>query len=784
MKIDTIELSWFRGAATKAALKTKFKSVVVYGENACGKSSFVDALEFIITKGKIEHLKNEFSETSNCVRNTETPDGEDCKVRISFENAGYIEANITQAGKIRFEASSDDLLTVVQEWDVQRHILRQDEVSDFIHLTKSKKYSVLSPLLGLQKYEEIAQNMVRIRDSVLEASQYQMLQSEFNIIRGEIQDVLPDIDTSDSETRKKLVHSRAANYVQVKIEESVDSIAKKAITALEASLKDKDPIVKRYLVMQSLNKIPIKTKLESVINSQEELAKISENYIDHKIPILENTEKILASVEDLTQEIECPACGQHILGTEFRDHVNKELEELKKARAARNLAIAEKQAFTTALSNFISQYKSEKAVTEWLSLPENKEANSVFARLTEISIEEPTSRWSAELIEKLKAVTTELYLIVEKEAKVEAPATTTLVNDLNLFRICSKIPRLEHLESSLAKIDLLNTTLDDSYNKIREEIAKITELVLKAISQDIARIWSLIHPGQPIENVCLVPSEKDKAVEVCLKFYGKYQSDPRLTLSEGYRNSLGLSIFLALANQGSAKENPIVLDDIVSSLDREYRGMVTKLLSSELAGRQVILLTHDREWFRELQGYLEPENWKFFTLKKWESPQIGIELLPSSYTFEEAEALISTHINSSGNAVRAIMDTELPRAAAKLKLSMPFIQGYQNDYRMAAEFLTYFISQGERFRIKDGTKWKTHQDAINSWKEAKSLLIVWGNPASHGGSISTSEAKTLVDVCKKALSYFDCIECKRKVWALEAPDYVRCQCDSIRWKLE
>ena len=110
MKIDTIELSWFRGAATKAALKTKFKSVVVYGENACGKSSFVDAVEFIITKGKIEHLKNEFSETSNCVRNTETPDNEDCKLRISFENAGYIEANVTQTGRIRFEASSDGLI--------------------------------------------------------------------------------------------------------------------------------------------------------------------------------------------------------------------------------------------------------------------------------------------------------------------------------------------------------------------------------------------------------------------------------------------------------------------------------------------------------------------------------------------------------------------------------------------------------------------------------------------------------------------------------------------------
>ena len=54
MKIDTIELSWFRGAATKATLKTGLKSVVIYGENACGKSSFVDAIEFTITQGKIE----------------------------------------------------------------------------------------------------------------------------------------------------------------------------------------------------------------------------------------------------------------------------------------------------------------------------------------------------------------------------------------------------------------------------------------------------------------------------------------------------------------------------------------------------------------------------------------------------------------------------------------------------------------------------------------------------------------------------------------------------------
>jgi uncharacterized Zn finger protein (UPF0148 family) len=782
MKIETIEMSWFRGAATKVALTPQSKSVVVYGDTASGKSSFVDAMEFILTKGKIEHLKNEFSDPTNCVRNTETPDTEECYARICFENSDYVETKVPKTGRIQFEASSDGLLTTVQEWDVKRHILRQDEVSDFIHSTKSEKYSTLSPLLGLQEYEDVAQNLVRVRDGVIKKSSYDMLQGEFAVIRDELNEFFP---TTDAKKMKTLIHTRASKYLQVSTNEPIEETAKKAINALETLLQDKEPQVKRYLVMQNLNKITIRTKLDLLIKSQEELAKISENYFEHKIPILENTEKILASVEDLTKEIECPTCGRLILGTELKEHIDKELEELKKAREARNQDVAEKQAFTIALSNFITQYKSEKAFLEWLSLPENERIDSLFIKLAKISIEQPTSRWAYKLIETLKVTINELCPMVEKEAKIEPPATKTIVDDLRFFQACSKIHRFHYLESSFAKIALLISAFDDSYNKIREEIAIITEQTLREISQDISRIWSLIHPGQPIEDVHLSPSEKDKAIEVCLKFYGRPQSDPRLTLSEGYRNSLGLSIFLALANQSGARENPILLDDIVSSLDREHRGMVTQLLRTELTGRQVLLFTHDREWFGELVSMLEPENWKFFTLKKWESPKVGISLLPSTCTFDEAEALLSDHVSSSGNAVRAIMDTELPKAAEKLKLAMPYLQGHHNDARTAVDFLNDFISEGgKRFKIKDGTGWKVHQDAIDSWKGARSLLIAWANRASHGGSLSTPEAKQLIESCKKALSNFVCSQCEKKVWALEASDYVQCQCGSTRWKVK
>ena len=57
MKVNNIELSWFRGAGNNISLDTDLKNVVVYGANGAGKSSFADALEYIINNGKVAHLK-------------------------------------------------------------------------------------------------------------------------------------------------------------------------------------------------------------------------------------------------------------------------------------------------------------------------------------------------------------------------------------------------------------------------------------------------------------------------------------------------------------------------------------------------------------------------------------------------------------------------------------------------------------------------------------------------------------------------------------------------------
>jgi hypothetical protein len=125
--------------------------MVVYGTNGAGKSSFADAFEFLVSKGKINHLAHEYSglHQQYGLRNTHTPDGKLSLINVNFPNKTWMKASIPQDGTTLFESQPADIASMVQSWDLRRFILRQDEVARFIHATKSEKYSVLLPLLGL-----------------------------------------------------------------------------------------------------------------------------------------------------------------------------------------------------------------------------------------------------------------------------------------------------------------------------------------------------------------------------------------------------------------------------------------------------------------------------------------------------------------------------------------------------------------------------------------------------------------------------------------------------------
>lgn len=310
--------------------------------------------------------------------------------------------------------------------------------------------------------------------------------------------------------------------------------------------------------------------------------------------------------------------------------------------------------------------------------------------------------------------------------------------------------------------------------------------IINEISETMQAMWKILHPADEIKDVHLyIPNEAEKAIDIGLTFFGIKQESPRLTLSESYRNSLGLCIFLAMAKREETSDKPLFLDDVVISLDRNHRGMIAELLEKEFSKRQVIIFTHDREWYAELRQQLDKKDWMFKTLLPYETPNIGIRWSQKMTTFDDARAHLKERPDSAGNDARKIMDVELALFAERLQIRLPYLRSDKNDRRTSHDFLERFIADGNKcFQKRIDGDYQTYTDAIEAFKDADRLLISWANRASHTFDIVGPEASKLINACEKALAFFKCSDCGKDVWFADAQgsELTQCQCGNIRWR--
>ena len=143
--------------------------MAVYGANGAGKSCFVDAIEYVLRGGRIEHLAHEYSgkHQEKAVLNTHMPADAEGAVALVFADGTSVLITITPKGTYTTEGDGVHHLT---NWDARRTVLRQDEVSHFVHSTKGEKYSVLLPLLGLGHLETTAENLRQLSAAVARLS--------------------------------------------------------------------------------------------------------------------------------------------------------------------------------------------------------------------------------------------------------------------------------------------------------------------------------------------------------------------------------------------------------------------------------------------------------------------------------------------------------------------------------------------------------------------------------------------------------------------------------------
>jgi len=773
MKIKKIKISWFRGAADPIELDLNLKSMVIYGENGAGKSSFVDAVEYNINKGRINHLAHEYSgkRQEKAVINTHMPGSQNGVILITMEDNSVIETKIQQNGCFVVNPP----ISEISHWDYQRTILRQNEVANFIANTKGDKYSALLPLLGLGYLEITAENLRKIERNLslvgtLEAKRAEIERVDLkrNSSFGAVDDIAIENDL------KNLYQTYCGKTATT---ETFSELVTNTQTAVQLKINKLSNEQKKFSSLLEISKLDVATNLSDIKISAIKLGESAQSLIVERLGVLKAA--ISYSEKNKDEEIKCPACGQPISSILFSSHIKSEEAALKEALANFNLYKIHVGSLCENLQNlkrllFQDQIKDWKTQQDTgnVGYIESMEIDSIRDSCTSVIQAEIENRIVPIIEESKKEVVTPLAGVVE------------LLTDKEKLETLQQITRALALKKKVREAEELIAFVSSLQRIFREQIRSRASAVIGAISADIARMWGILHPEERVEDVRLsLPDDVDKAIEIGLKFYGVNQDSPRLTLSEGHRNSLGLCIFLAMAKKDN--KTPVILDDVVVSFDRNHRGMVGTLLVKEFSDRQVILFTHERDWYIDLKAQLDQKIWESKTLMPWESPEIGIRLSTRQFTFDDARASLQTSPDSAANTARKIMDIFMAVMAESLKISLPYLHRERNDRRTGHEFLEKIASSSNSFQIKrDGVNYESFTEALDDIKTADRLIVSWGNRASHDFNIVKNEATMLIDACEKALSRFTCTGCGKEVTNLtnEKSGFKQCACGYIKWK--
>ena len=392
------------------------------------------------------------------------------------------------------------------------------------------------------------------------------------------------------------------------------------------------------------------------------------------------------------EEVKCPACGRLITVDAFQAHVEAERERLQEIITVfhgRKVAIG--RLCDTVKSLKVDFRKAD--LKAWQNDLANGHLADNFVYLNNIDGDLlHTSCAEGDL----RAIETKLLPLIDAAAltaKDAPPDAQQLSTDKQTVQAAAKVIAATKQVTAVAQAENLVAFINTLEQNVREEIKLRSQAVISNISAAIQSMWTTLHPAEPIEEVRLyLPKHADKAIEIGLKFHGMEQESPRLTLSEGYRNSLGLCIFLAMAKREAKNDQPLFLDDVVVSLDRNHRGMIFELLEEQFSTRQVVILTHDREWYTELRLQMDHKRWAFKALLPYETPEIGIRWSHKTTTFGDARAHLKDRPDSAANDVRKIMDVELALIAERLQIRLPYLRADKNDRRMAHDLLERIVA--------------------------------------------------------------------------------------------
>ena len=802
-KIKNIKIKGIRGAKDTLDLNLNGKSILLYGDNGSGKSSISDAIEWFFTD-KVSHLSSSEIELKDALRNATIPDTESSEVSISFtkSNLDCSKTLSLKKGKLTPEIlnTTEEFSNYISNSNSENILLRYQYLTNFIDNTKGEKLKYLSDIIG---FAEVTKKK-------------EVLQKSHNSVKAEIKS--QNFETQISSNKQILIDKLGASISQEKqLFDTINEKIKSLNTGITInSIADIDKLLE-HIKKPVNNNLTIELKfLDDTKNALNilfsEIDLIDGEYVKYfeEFNIIANDVDAIIKIylgdllnaantvfkKKIHTDESCPLCLQPKNSNDLQEEIKvrlKEIEEYSKKKVPFDKAkkmvteiVAER---IKRLENVLLNTEINKAENDTIKKAVISLKTKIFEyqKAIDVKVTSGDKPLSAELYKLKEEDFSILVSIKERIVKIEDFLKNDTITVLYSNILASKeaFLNIQKLDKQKEVLENQRKTLELIYNEFVKKQKEALEDFINSFSERINEFYQYMNPGEPFQEIKIVTIGEDdelNGITIEYKYNGNWVSPPQKYFSESHLNCFGLSFFLASVEAFNNENKFIILDDVISSFDSTHRKSFADLLFEKFSDYQIILLTHEIEWFTNIVSPLAKKNGWLTNIIRWtEVKGTHIDSEPKTLKDLVETSLADGITENLGNPIRTYLEHFLKDVCLNLDVKVSYKPNVVNEKRMADELINELKS---RISSKSPDL-KAKLPVIE--KVGNSLLL--GNLLSHDNPFNPKigDLKAFWNDIIELEKLFICQEaaCKKPKVSLINYDTVakkiRCGCDTTKY---
>ena len=654
MPMQQLSISGFRGATKAIDLTFEDKPVVmIFGENGTGKSTIVDAIDFVCNECAGPLADRQSTPVKEYLPSLGGK-AADLKVQLKWSAKTWTATLDGAKAKV-----------VGAPLRPKARILRRTQILDIVDTQPAKRYEAFSKFVAVPKVEQsenALREAVRTVDAGFDSAAGSLSEAQAALKRLQTEAGASAIDLMKWAKAKNDIDPKDLNARAQHITTLLSSI-QTARTALSGLTQVRGQAAADAASVQSLT-IDLQAAEEASEEAKNDLLKLLDVAADY-----------LTAHEDQNA---CPVCEQPI------DRV--ELIARLTARKASGAAV---------LSASADLDKAKRAEDRQQTLA--KDAQSRFLKAATSLLKEFRQSESAAVGPKKIDWTT--YSLVQdtvadeqlEAAEQQAQNLLTACEQCDLDiqaekkTLSAELEALRAIKLQYGSVVKFGTqaktqeTLSKSLKAVREIVESqrkaYVDQALASITQRVDALYAKLHPGEKLGDIKLqLDPNKRGSLNVSSRFESKTGIPPEAYYSEAHMDTLGICIFIALAEKDVAADTLLVLDDVLTSADQPHVDRFISVVHEELK-LPVLITTHYRPWRDRYRYATGPVgNVHLIELLPW-TQERGVRHTKTKLEIDELKALLAAEpIDRQGLASKAgvLLEAALRELCLLYKCKMSF----------------------------------------------------------------------------------------------------------------